>query len=340
MKLHLGQLKGHLENGLKPVYLLTGDEPLQMMEAADSIRAAAQDQGYIEREVVVVESGFDWRELYQVSGNLSLFAKRRLIDMRLLAGKTPGHQGSAVLKSYAQQPPADTLLLLQMSKLERNALNSAWLRALDQAGVVVQVWPLNNHQSREWIAKRMLLLGMQANDEALSLLAARVEGNLLAARQEIEKLSLLFGERRLDATAVYEAVADSTRYNVFDLADAALAGEARRAVRILYGLQAEDVGTPLVLWSLTEQVRSLVSMSFALIQGSSISEVTQSLWQRRRPLVIKALSRQTYMDWCRLLRRCAQVDRTIKRGAGKDREWQELLQLVLGICAEKLIDEK
>lgn len=337
MKLHLGQLQRHLENELKPVYLLTGDEPLQMMEAADSVRAAALAQGFSEREVVVVEPGFDWRELHQVSGNLSLFAKRRIIDMRLLAGKTPGNQGSTVLKSYAQHPPADTLLLIQMSKLERNALNSAWLKALDQAGVVVQVWPLNNNQAREWIARRMRLQGMQADNEAISLLAARVEGNLLAARQEIEKLSLLFGQQRLDATAIYEAVADSTRFNVFDLADAALVGEAGRAARILYGLQAEDVATPLVLWSLTEQVRGLVAMSFALSQGSSISEVTHSLWQRRRSLVTKALSRHTHAVWCRLLRRCAQVDRSIKGGAGKDREWQELLQLVLGICAERLL---
>ncbi|MCP4410464.1 MAG: DNA polymerase III subunit delta [Gammaproteobacteria bacterium] len=336
MRISPGQLERHLQQGLKPVYLLCGDEPLQLIEAADLIREFAKQDGYTERDVVFVEPGFDWRELEQISGNLSLFSERRIIDLRL-ASVTPGNDGSKALQSYAGHPPRDTLLLLQMGKLERNALTSAWFRALDQAGIVIQVWPLNNRQVRDWVSKRLRLAGMQADDDAVRLLVARVEGNLLAARQEIDKLSLLFGQSRLDAKSIYEAVVDSARFNVFDLADAALEGDTIRSVKVLNGLHAEDVGTPLVLWSLTEQVRSLVAMSFDLERGATLSQVTQKQWQRRKPLIAKALRRHSHCVWCRLLRRCAQVDRVIKGVDNQDREWEKLLQLVLQMCGQHVL---
>jgi DNA polymerase-3 subunit delta len=312
--------------------LISGDEPLQVLEAGDSIKAAASNQGYSETELMIVEPGFEWQELIQVSGSLSLFSERRLIDLRLQSA-SPGSQGSKALQAYSKQPPRDTLLLIRMGKLDRKAAKSAWFRALEEVGVVIQVWPLNLVQTQEWIAGRMKSKGLLPDTEAVRLLAARVEGNLLAARQEIEKLSLLYGQGHLDAAKVFDAVADCARFNIFDLADAALAGEAGRAVKVLHGLRAEAVGSPLVLWSLTEQVREMVKLSHELTKGHSVARVVQAVWQKRRSLFTRALSRYSYLQWCAILRHCAQTDRIIK-GANKDREWDELLQLLLEICGQ------
>lgn len=336
MRLQPDRLEMSLEKGLKPVYLISGDEPLQVLEAGDTIKTVALKQGYTETELIVVEPGFEWQELLRVSGSLSLFAERRLIDLRLLSA-SPGNAGSKALLAYTKQPPQDTLLLIRMGKLERRAMTSAWFRSLEEVGVVIQVWPLNLVQTQEWITRRMKSHGLVPDIEAVRLLAARVEGNLLAARQEIEKLSLIYGQARLDAAMVFDAVVDSARFNIFDLADSALAGDTRRAVKILHGLRAEAVGTPLVLWSLTEQAREMVKLSHGLTQGLSITRLVQSVWQKRRPLVSKALGRHSHAQWCALLRHCAHTDRVIK-GMDKDREWEELLQLVLEICGQAKVD--
>ena len=336
MRLQPDKLEKSFERGLKPVYLISGDEPLQVLEAGDSIKTAAAKQGYSETELMVVEPGFEWQELLQVSGSLSLFAERRLIDLRL-PNASPGKAGSKALLAYSKQPPQDTLLLIRMGKLERSAMTSAWFRALEEVGAVIQVWPLNIAQTQQWIARRLKTHGFLPDSEAVKLLAARVEGNLLSARQEIEKLCLLYGQGQLDAAMVFDAVVNSARFNIFDLADSALAGDTGRAVKILYGLRTEAVGTPLVLWSLTEQIREMVKLSHGLTQGHSMTRLVQSVWHKRRPLVTKALGRYSHAQWCALLRHCAYTDRVIK-GMDKDREWEELLQLVLEICGQTRVD--
>lgn len=336
MRLHSNQLEHHLNQGLKSLYLVFGDEPFQILEATDSIRKCAKTHGYIEREVVFAEPDFDWRELQGACNNLSLFAQHRLIELRLPTGK-PGAEGSETLVAFAKNPPADILLLVQAGKLDKKGINSAWVKAVDQAGVVIQVWPLSTSQTEAWIDRRLRERGMIPDKEIVRLLTARVEGNLLAANQEIDKLHLLYGEGPLDTAAILEAVADSARFNIFDLADAALAGEVERSVKILSGLRAEDVTTPLILWSLAEQVRELLPMSYELTKGQPIAKVTHSVWQRRKPVIQRALNRQPYPVWCQLLRRCAHADRIIK-GTDKDREWDELLQLALGICGQSMLD--
>ena len=228
MQLKPEQLDGHLRKQLAPVYFISGDEPLRVMEAADAVRAAAREQGYSEREVLSVEAGFDWGRLDAAAGSMSLFAERRLVDLRLPGGK-PGDAGGKALRAWAGQPPEDTLLLVTAGKLEPASRKSKWLQALDSAGVVVLVWPLDAQQFPAWVKRRMQQRGLEPTADAVALLAGRVEGNLLACVQEIDKLYLLRGAGPVTGENIAEAVADSARYDVFSLVDAALAGDRSRS---------------------------------------------------------------------------------------------------------------
>ncbi|MEJ2059820.1 MAG: DNA polymerase III subunit delta [Gammaproteobacteria bacterium] len=335
MKVRYEQLQGRLARGLAPIYLLAGDEPLFLMEAADAIRAAAREQGYLEREVLNHEPGFDWGRLAAAGQELSLFASQRIIDLRLPTGK-PGREGGEALAAYAERPPEDTILLVQCGKLERASVSSKWVKALDKAGVFLQVWPLDVGQTRQWVAARMRVKGLEPTPEAAALLTERVEGNLLAAAQEIDKLSLLHPAGPLDTEAVLAAVADSARFEVFDLYGAALAGDLRRAVRILEGLRGEDVAPPLVLWSLSEQIRTLAGLAEAQARGEPLQ--MQRIWpEARRRLLGAALRSRPVGAWLRLLARCAHVDRVIK-GRAEGRPWDELLQLVMALSGRPLLD--
>jgi DNA polymerase III subunit delta len=336
MRLKPDQLARHLEKGLAPVYLLTGDEPLQLTEAADAVRAAARAQGYTEREVFTVEKGFDWGQVSAASDSLSLFAERRILEVRLPTGK-PGTQGAKVLEDCAARPAEDTLLMVHAGKLERGAQNSRWVKALEQAGVMVQVWPLSLSETAGWIARRLRAHGLVPDEQAVRLLAERVEGNLLAAAQEVEKLALLRGEGPLDADGVLEAVSDAARYTIYDLADAALAGDCARAVHVLSGLRGEGVEGILILWALTREVRQLTDIAERIDAGVPAAQAMQGVWAKRAPLVKKALARHRAPGWQALLARCALTDRVIK-GQAPGSAWDELLQLILGMAGRPLLD--
>lgn len=334
MRLRFNQLAAHLEGQLSPIYIVAGEEPLQIREATDSVRARARARGFTERQVMEVGPGFDWGEFQAVCDCLSLFAERRLIDLRIPSAK-PGVVGGKVLVDYAKQPPGDTLLLITAAKLDRSTASSAWFRALDRNGVVLQVWPLSTTETMRWIAARLRHKGLMPDQDAVRFLATRFEGNLLAASQEIEKLSLIHGEGSLNAQTVLSTVADCARFSVFDLVDAALAGDTGRAVRILNALRSEAVAPPLVLWSLTDQLRVLLAISRSLQQGLTFDMATKNLWQKRRPLVKSALLRLSPKTLYPLLRHCARIDRVIK-GIEPGREWEELLQLTLKMCSQDL----
>ncbi len=330
MRIRFQQLAVQLEKGLAPVYLIAGDEPAQLLEAGDAIRAQARARGYEERRVLEVAPGFDWSELAGATATLSLFGTRQLIDLRMPTAR-PGTAGAKALAAFAARPPQDTVLLVTAAKLDRSASTSQWFKALDRAGVVVQVWPLTLAETQRWIEARMRARGLVPDREAVQWLAAQAEGNLPAALQEIEKLSLLLGEGRVDAATLASMGADSARYTVFDLSDASLAGQAPRAVRILHVLREEGVAPALVLWTLAEQLRALVDMSSEIARGGSVEQVTRIMWQKRRPAFKQALARVPGPVWCRLLRRCAALDRLIK-GLGDGSPWDELLQLTVDIC--------
>ncbi|RJQ47117.1 MAG: DNA polymerase III subunit delta [Gammaproteobacteria bacterium] len=336
MRVKAEQLASHLRRGLAPVYLVSGDEPLQAQEACDAVRAAARAQGYGERIIFNAGTGFDWAALTQSAQNLSLFAERKLIELRL-PGIKPGETGAAALLAYAQATPPDVILLLTCPKLDAAAQKTKWVSALDEAGVLVQVWPVEARAMPGWVAARMRARGMQPGEDAVELLAARVEGNLLAAAQDIEKLYLLYGAAPVTADAVHEAVADSARFDVYTLVDAALAGDAARAVRVLNGLRAEAEEPALILWALAREVRALAAMAYDNGKGMGTEQILarHKVWEKRKPLIKQAMQRHKTRAWWRLLRRAAHAERVIK-GFAPGRSWDELLALSLGVAGVTL----
>ncbi len=338
MKIAARQLPRHLQGGLAPVYLVSGDDPLLVQEACDLVRTRAREEGCSERMVFHAEAGFDWQALLQAAGGMSLFAERRLLELRLPGGR-PGEAGARVLQAYGERPPPDTVLLVICPRLDGAAQRSRWFKALEQAGVVVQVWPLTPRELPRWVAERMRAAGLRPDGEAVRLLVERVEGNLLAAVQEIEKLRLLH-EGQVDAEAVLAAVADSARFDVFGLVDAALAGDARRATRILAGLRREGVEPVLVLWALARELRALARMAARVENGEAVEAVLagQRVWDKRKPLMRAALARHGRRRWQGLLRRAARIDRLVK-GQAPGNAWDELLQLALAMAGVELVGE-
>ncbi len=338
MKLRFEQLQQHLQQGLKPIYFLSGDEPLQLMEAADMIRQRAKADGFSERDLLHAESKFDWNELLASANAMSLFAERKIIDLRLPSGK-PGDAGAKVMRAYAQKPSPDKLLLVSSGKLERSQTRSKWYQALEQAGAVLEIWPVDASQLPGWIERRLQNHQITITAPAASMLAEKVEGNLLAASQEIEKLKLLNPDKHLfDINEIEQSVTDSSRYTVFLLADAALAGGASRVTRILDGLQQEGLEAVIVLWGLSREIRTIVQINQHMATGASSGQAFSAakVWDQRKPLVNKAIRRVPSRQWEQLLMRCGLIDRMIK-GHEQGNPWNELLQLALLMCGKRLV---
>ncbi len=332
MRLKPEQLATHLQRALTPVYLVSGDEPFQVDESCAAIRAAAHAQGYTEREVLTAGKDFDWNTLWQAAHSLSLFAKRRLIELRLPTGK-PGDAGSGALVEHASRPASDTLLLVITPKLDAQTQKGKWFGAMEQAGVVIQIWPMEAKALPGWISRRLTARGIQASPEVCGLLAERAEGNLLAATQDIEKLYLLYGASKLDMEQAAAAVADSARFDIYDLVDAAASGDPARATRILNGLRDEGVEPVLVLWALARELRSLAGMAYESEHGARVEQIyaKYKIWEKRKPIVQRALQRHKTRVWHGLLQRAARTDRVIKGFASGD-AWDELSALSLAMA--------
>ncbi|MFW5444190.1 MAG: DNA polymerase III subunit delta [Methylococcaceae bacterium] len=326
MRLKPEQLESSLKN-LAAVYLISGDEVLQAGEVADSIRKAAKNAGYTTREVLSVETGFEWSELSFAADSMSIFADKKLIDLRLISGK-PGTEGAKTLFNYCQHLPEDTVLLISTPKLASAALKTKWCQAIDQNGVIVQTWPLDGADLIQWLQRRVNKRGLQIEPDGIKALAARIEGNLLAASQEIEKLYILYGEKPLSKQAVEQAVADSARFDVFKLTDCVLSGRVVRAVKIINGLKAEGIAAPVVLWALTREARLLVNIKVALQQGQNKETVFKShrLWDKRKQLVNVAVSRLDMATLEQVLLLSSEADRQIK-GRQKGDCWETLLSI-------------
>ena len=340
MQLTPDKLAAHLARQLAPVYFISGDEPLRVMEAADAVRAAARGQGYDEREVLTVQTGFDWDSLLAGAGNLSLFSQRRLIELRLPTGK-PGDAGARALRAYSEQLPEDTLLLITAGKLESTARKSKWVQALDRAGVVVFVWPLNAREFNGWVQQRMRQRGLDATPEAVALLADRVEGNLLACMQEIDKLYLLQDGGVVDAEAIMSLVGDNARYDVYGLVDSALSGDGSRSVRILQGLCAEGLAPQVVVWALARELRQLAAMQALVEGGKSIQQVLSQyrIWpDARKTLLGRALVRLPLVKCRAMLQQCALIDR-VSKGQAAGKVWDELLQLTLQLAGTPVLSD-
>ncbi len=339
MRLRPDQLAAHLRKTLALLYLVFGEEPLQALEAADAIRAAARERGH-ERDCLTVETGFDWNSLRQQACSPSLFAPLRLLELRMGNAK-PGDAGAQALSAYAARPPEDIALLITAGKLDWNTQKSRWFAALDEAGVVVAATPVEPQQLPGWIERRLRSRGLNPAPEAVTLLAERVEGNLLAAAQEIEKLALLADDRELTAQAVLAAVGDSARYSIYDFVDAALLGQPERVARILDGLRDEGIEPVLVNWALHQESRRLAMLAFARSRGQSLEAALaeQKVWEKRKPLLRQASQRLALTGCRRLLRACARTDRTIK-GAETGSPWNALLANGLRLAGLELLPEE
>jgi DNA polymerase-3 subunit delta len=329
MRLQPEQITQALQKGLAPVYFISGDEPLQLGEMADAVRATARKAGYDAREVLVADAGFSWNELMESSGSLSIFADKKIIDLRLPTG-TPGADGAKALIAYCGRLPEDTLLLITAAKLAGSSLKTQWFQALDKVGCVIQVWPLDGADLMRWLQQRMQQRGLQAQTEGIKILASRIEGNLLAAAQEIEKLYVLYGAGHLSNQQILDVVADSSRFDVFKLMDSVLAAKVDRVCKILSGLRAEGVAAPVVLWALTREARLLIKIKLALAQGQNRAVVFKNnqIWDKRQQLVSDAVSRLDERDLNRILVLSAKADRQIK-GRQQGEPWETLLAVCL-----------
>lgn len=333
MKIPANRLSAHLREPLKPCYLVSGDEPLLVQEALDSIRETARRRGFDSRDLHVQLSGFDWRALASAGAELSLFASRRIVELRLPTGK-PGREGGAAIVELAAQASDDLLFLVQTPKLDRNTANAKWVKTLTSLGAMVQVWPIGPRELPQWIGDRMRRAGMTPDRDAVRVIAERVEGNLLAAEQEIQKLRLLHGEGPVSGAAARAAVADSSRFDVYQLADAALAGNAGRALRILDGLRAEGVSEVVVLWAVTRELRLLAKLAEAVHNGANLGQSMQKLrvWNTRQNLVRGCLGRHDRDAFFAMMQAARHAD-AVAKGQRYGDAWQLATNLVWGLSA-------
>ena len=344
MQLSPGQLTPHLQKGLKPLYTLHGDEPLLIQEAGDAIRATARTQGYTERTVhTVAGAHFDWSEVLAAGGSLSLFADKQVVEVRIPSGK-PGKDGSTALQQLAESTQGNdsTLTLVMLPRLDRMTRDSAWFRALDSFGVTLQVEPIERAALPQWIAQRLSQQGQRVatgdeGQKTLQFFADRVEGNLLAAHQEIQKLALLYPQGELSFDQVESAVLNVARYDVFKLSEAALAGQAARVQRMLEGLEAEGETPVLVHYTLAEDIRALKRVKDALDAGRPLPVALreQRVWGIKERLYERVLPRLTSTAIANLLHAAHLADGIVKglKAPGWPTDpWQALHKLAMELC--------
>lgn len=330
-KLYPEKLAGQLSGTLAPLYIVSGEEPLLVQEACDTIRLAAREKGFTERELYHIDPKFDWGQLHNAANSMSLFSEQKILEVRMPTGK-PGDKGGKALVEYANAPAPDNLLLIVTGKLDGSVQRSKWFKALDKVGMHVATWPIDAVKLPRWITQRLSQAGLSAGSGAAELLASRIEGNLLAAVQEIEKLKLLATDGKVSTELMASVVADSARYDVFGLSDKALNGDTPGAVKTLHGLKSEGTEAIPILWALTRDIRQLLQVAQATEQGKHLDTALKQagIWAKRQPLAKNALRRLKAARLEQLLRQANGIDRAIK-GMRSGAVWDELLDLVLNL---------
>jgi DNA polymerase III subunit delta len=337
MELRPVQLASHLAKGLLPVYVVHGDETLLALEAGDQIRAAARAAGFDQREVFVADAGFRWDAFAAAYRNLGLFGERRLIDLSIPSGK-PGVEGARMLEDYAANPAPDTLALVTLPRLDRTQAGSAWFVALEQSGASIAVYPIDRQELPHWLAERLARQRQRVGEQTLQFLADATEGNLLAAKQEVDKLGLLLPEGELEHDAVLAAVADVARFDVFQLSEAWLAGDRPRALRILAALEAAGEGVPLILWQLGEDLHALAGVFAASTTGTPIAMAVRNarVWGRRQAAMERAARRVDPATLRGLIVRLAGLD-ALAKGIGTGSVWEGLADAALALCDQPIV---
>lgn len=327
LDLNVQQLSDHLDRTLAPVYLVSGDEPLQSEESLTRIRAKAREQGYVERQVLYVERSFDWSQVTEQSSNMSLFGDKKILELRLPSGK-PGLPGGKALQQYCEHLPEDVLLIIQSGKIEKATLKSKWVQAISHAGVFMRIWPLTGTDLVRWVQARLKSEGLSDDRQTAEYIASRVEGNMLAAAQEIEKMALL----SLDSDTGDSSqpwVSSQTRYTVFDLVDTILNGQRNKVIKILGQLQKESFAPNLVLWGLAELVRAVIYTSTQK-RGQSKGVQNAFFYNKRNQLGAHA-NKFNREQLYTLLMKCGQVDQMIKGRASGD-VWQSFTDVALKLA--------
>lgn len=340
MEIRFEGLPQHLKRSLAPVYLISGDEPLQMMEAMDLLRAKGKEAGFTLRKVVEIRADSDWDQLEAAVDNLSLFGEKELLDLRLVK-PVVGTIGAKALTAYVERLAADQLLLVSMPRLDSRQMKSNWVSVLERAGVLLRIWTVETNQLPLWISQRMRAAGLLPGPGVAELLAERIEGNLLAAVQEIEKLLLLYGPGEIDLRKLADSVGDSSRFDSFGLVDTFLAGQVGRGLRILENLQGEAVAPSLILWSISRDIRSLSAMAFEVQQGRPFENLVSgrnSQEKRQRAQLIRPGLQRGVAAWRRMLIECARIDRAIK-GLETVDEWLLMRNLLLTVAGHSLVRE-
>lgn len=340
MQLRYEQISYQLDNKpLAPVYLISGDELLLVQKTCDCIRDYAKKQGFTERELVYVETGFNWQNLLTRSNNYGLFAEKQILELHLLQGIS--ETAAETLKTYTRNPPTNKLLLIRTGKLDRRQQQTTWFKSIDKIGVFIPIWPMEPYQLFQWITERLASLGLKAEKEAIQCLIAATEGNLSATSQEIEKLSLYFATNTnnvITRDTLLQALSDNARFDPFQLTDAALHGEVKRCLKILNRLKEEGIEPLLILWALSRECRQLATLAFQLEQGKNLKTLfqTYAIWGKRQELFQHALKRCSLTQCYQLLQLAAHTDQTIK-GVATSNSWHALQQLSITMAGIKIV---
>ncbi len=336
MQLRVDALEGHLAKTIAPLYVISSDEHLLALEAADKIRRAARANGYSERDVLTVERSFKWGELLAANQTLSLFGDKKLIELRIPTGK-PGKDGGAALQAYTKDLSPDNLTLITLPKLDWQTAKAAWVGTLQQAAVYIEIPTIERAALPGWIGTRLAAQGQSADRQGIDFIADRVEGNLLAAHQELQKLGLLHEPGRLTFEQIHDAVLNVARYDVFKLSEAMLAGDPARLVRMLEGLKGEGEALPLVLWAVAEEIRTLLKLKSGMAQGRPLGVLLKEyrIWGPKERMMEPALRRISLATLEKALQDAAQVDKMIKGLRAKafaGDAWDAMLQLALKVA--------
>lgn len=332
MRLKPEQLANSLQKSLAAVYLFHGDEPLQISEMSDLIRHSARQAGFSEREIFSTDTGFEWSDITTAAASISIFGDKKVLDVRVPSANF-GNDGAKTLIRYCEKLPINTILLITCGKLNSASMKTRWFEAVDKVGITIQVKQPEGNELLQWLQNRLLLRGLNTDRAGIQLLAERVEGNLLAAAQEIEKLYVLHGNATLTQAQIFDVVADSSRYDVFKLVDTVLAANTNRIFKMLAGLQAEGIAPPVILWGLMREARTLCKVKLELSEGKNRDLIFRNyqIWDKRMGLVEKAVKHLPHNKLFEILTLCAKADRQAK-GQEKGDVWETILEVCLLFC--------
>mgnify|MGYP001159963911 FL=1 len=329
MKISSNNLSGQLKKSLLPCYFVSGDEPLLVQEALDSIRQTAHENGFTSRDLFFQTQGFDWNEIFESSRNLSLFSEKRIIELRLTTGR-PGREGSAAIIDIIEQIDDDLLFLISSPKLDKQSLSSKWVKSLESSGCRVEVWPVNIKDLPKWIELRMKKYDFLPDSDSIKLISSRVEGNLLAANQEIEKLALQLEKGRITEEDIRRTIVDSSRFDVYKLLDAVLEGDSRRSLKILNGLKQEGIEVLVILWALARELRVLIKIAVGFESGENINSLMNKIgvWRNRQNLVRTCINRHKSSEFYYLIQSIFYAD-SVAKGQLIGDKWQYTTNIIV-----------